>query len=395
MSLFIENLRKGINSGHPYEYTCPSPGFYPYQWLWDSSLHGIAFRHAAPDRAKQETETLLSKQKENGFISCVTIWNKKHFFDELLYMTTITQPPVIPITIEKIYETTHDTDFVRRTYPRAKKFLNWLSRNRDEDGDGLVRIIHPWEDGDDGNPSFDEQMGFGERPNSLAYFYSLFKLVSKYRLLGWDEEKISTQKLFSAKTALFNSIYARSLFSMSGLSKILGNGDSDYFDSQYKLTRDAIIRSMWSEKDKIFYNLDQNGKQVAVKTISSLMPLILPDLPGYYSSNLVSHLTNKDEFWTPYPVPSVATNEPTFNPGRGFALWRGPSWVNTNWFLVEGLMQKGYTSTAKTITERTREMVKKSGFREFYNPLTAEGHGAKNFTWSTLVFDMSHSLRSL
>ena len=37
-------------------------------------------------------------------------------------------------------------------------------------------------------------------------------------------------------------------------------------------------------------------------------------------------------------------------------------------------------------------VIKKSGFREYYNPLTGDGLGAKDFGWSTLVMDMMKRL---
>lgn len=39
----------------------------------------------------------------------------------------------------------------------------------------------------------------------------------------------------------------------------------------------------------------------------------------------------------------------------------------------------------------SRKLVKKSGFREYYNPFTAQGLGAHNFGWSALVIDMRTS----
>jgi len=35
-------------------------------------------------------------------------------------------------------------------------------------------------------------------------------------------------------------------------------------------------------------------------------------------------------------------------------------------------------------------MVARSGIREFYKPFTAEGEGAVDFGWTTLVLDMIH-----
>jgi hypothetical protein len=32
--------------------------------------------------------------------------------------------------------------------------------------------------------------------------------------------------------------------------------------------------------------------------------------------------------------------------------------------------------------------MERSGFREYYDPLTGEGHGAREFTWTGLLLDM-------
>jgi hypothetical protein len=41
-----------------------------------------------------------------------------------------------------------------------------------------------------------------------------------------------------------------------------------------------------------------------------------------------------------------------------------------------------------TSTVTQPPLIAKSGFREYYNPLTGEGFGARNFGWSTLLIDM-------
>jgi hypothetical protein len=37
-------------------------------------------------------------------------------------------------------------------------------------------------------------------------------------------------------------------------------------------------------------------------------------------------------------------------------------------------------------------LVQQSGFREYYDPLTGQGHGAANFTWPGLLLDMQQLL---
>ena len=104
------------------------------------------------------------------------------------------------------------------------------------------------------------------------------------------------------------------------------------------------------------------------------------------------HLLNEREFWTPYPVPSVAATEPSFDPlHRTGVPWRGPTWVNVNWYLYWGLRAHGYAAVARELATRTVAMVARGGVREFYHPYTGEGQGATEFGWSTLVLDLAQS----
>ena len=71
--------------------------------------------------------------------------------------------------------------------------------------------------------------------------------------------------------------------------------------------------------------------------------------------------------------------------------------MNTNWYLSRGLRHHGRADLARIIEQRSAELVERSGFREYYDPRTGEGHGARDFSWSALVIDMlerSESSRS-
>jgi Mannosylglycerate hydrolase MGH1-like glycoside hydrolase domain len=81
--------------------------------------------------------------------------------------------------------------------------------------------------------------------------------------------------------------------------------------------------------------------------------------------------------------------EPSFRAGfDGFRCWRGPSWVNTAWLLVPPLRELGYTAAAERIVASLGSAVAREGFREYYNPLTGKGLGARDFGWSTLLVDL-------
>jgi hypothetical protein len=62
--------------------------------------------------------------------------------------------------------------------------------------------------------------------------------------------------------------------------------------------------------------------------------------------------------------------------------------VATNWLIVLGLQKHGYDDVAAAIVERTRQLVEREGFREFYSPYSGRPAGASGFGWSTLAVDM-------
>ena len=69
-------------------------------------------------------------------------------------------------------------------------------------------------------------------------------------------------------------------------------------------------------------------------------------------------------------IPSVARNDPHFDPET---LWRGPVWVNINYFFIEALRQVGEHDLARALTEKTLDLVmSQPSIYEYYNSETGE-----------------------
>ena len=101
-------------------------------------------------------------------------------------------------------------------------------------------------------------------------------------------------------------------------------------------------------------------------------------------------MVDPDEFWMKYPVPSVARSEESFGPLTDTRyIWRGTTWINTNWFLCKGLLRHGKKKLYEKIRAKTCKLIEKHGFCEYYDPTTGEpGAAMRNFGWSTLAADM-------
>ena len=397
--ILLTNLRRGVAdwNGKEYSFVCPALVGYPFQWFWDSCFHAIALIHLDQDQAQAELNTLMSAALPNGFIPHLVFWEMGKQSDFLRrnlvgqtspYYSSTIQPPLIAYAVERVYEAAGNNAFRDAALPILVAFYRWLRQHRDPDEDGLIAVIQPEEAGTDCSPKYDEVLGL-EKLTNEGFVAALKKVYAEYEPMRGDDRRILEADVFHFEDVLVNSIYALSLRS---LARLLGNApEAAEFRREADKTVDALLSKCWDEEAEAFFDLSGVAESpVKVVTISSLMPLILDDLPRHNVERLVDRwVTSPHHFWLPYPLPSVPASDPKFLPGNphGF-IWRGPSWINTNWFLSRGLRRHGYPDLADTIVARSHDAIEKSGFREYYHPYTGEGLGAREFAWSTLALDM-------
>ena len=62
--------------------------------------------------------------------------------------------------------------------------------------------------------------------------------------------------------------------------------------------------------------------------------------------------------------------------------------MNTAWLLLPPMAELGYEGEAGRILHGLARAIDREGFREYYDPRTGRGHGARDFGWSTLVVDL-------
>lgn len=404
-NLLLTNARQGkTKEGEEYFYVCPSPGRYPHQWFWDSCFHAISMSNFNVDLAKKELKTLISCTGPDGFLPHIIYWQNSliketwliRFFYNSTKFTRLTQPPLIGVALEKIYEKDNDKAFLKNVLPAVTKFYEWIKENRIVDKTELPFIIHPWESGMDESPQFDPVLGLKKERFHLLLKYKLvreqIKLLIRLKKLNWNVKTIGKEKrLFLVKNCLFNSIYALGLRSIAHLWEKLGEREKHKrFLTLASKTEQAILKYHYDPELKGFVDLwGTDNIKIPIISISSLSPLILDNIPLKIIEELIKELLlEKNNFWTPYPVPTVPKNSPYFDPKNHWPLWRGPVSINTNWLVFLGLQKHGYKDIAFEIAKKTKRMIEKSQFREFYSPLTGEGIGARNYSWSTLIVDM-------
>jgi len=371
-----QNWREGEQAGRPYAYTEPSPGRYPWQWYWDSCFAAIVWRRFEPARARAELESLLAAQRPNGFIGHTIFWRQPVSLPRLAFYNVATrsgflqtetiQPPLLAWAWRLAVGDP-------REEPRIGAQMDWLAEERDLEGDGLLWIVQPDESGLDASPKFEEVWGW--RANGRAGFPLL---VRRNRRLGFNAKRLRERGAPRLCEALVNTFWSLSL-------QALGRPSAT----------PALVDRLWDERRGLFVDEAQPGTiRPRTVTWSSLAPLALPDLPEAIGRRLVEeHLLNEREFLTPVAPPSVAACEPSYEPGGGSGpirrYWRGPTWVNSAWMVWLGMRRLGYEDEARRLADGVIAAAAREGLREYYDPRTGKGLGAKDFAWSTLVAELA------
>lgn len=370
-----QNWHEGDWDGRSYAYTEPSPGRYPWQWYWDSCFAAIVRRRFDTAKARAELESLLGVQRADGFIGHTIFWRQPVSLTRLAFynvesrralQTETIQPPLLAWAW-KIAVGDPAPE------PRIGAQADWLAANRDLEGDGLLWIVQPDESGLDASPKFDPVWG---RRSTGSLGFPL--LVARNRRLGFDARRIRERRGPVLCETVVNTLWSLSL-------QALGRPSAT----------PALVERLWDERRGLFLDEAQpGGERPGIVTWAALAPLALPDLPERIGRRLVEeHLLNASEFLTPVAPPSVAISEPSCEPGGGRGpirrYWRGPTWINSAWMVWLGMRRLGYEQEAQRLADGLIETVVREGLREYYDPRTGKGLGAKDFAWSALIAEMA------
>lgn len=342
-------------------------------------------------------------QEEDGFVGHMLYWNKfipsritdifqgkpslKNFYRP--HMTALIQPPLAAQSVLRIYNSDGQVGFVKEMYPKLKKYYSAVEKHRVFEDNGLISIITYFEAGMDWKPSYDEVVGFKGKGNPLLFLKVVAVDFSNF-INNYNIKKIYHKGHFIVKDAGINTIYAQNLQAMAALARLVHPEDAAEYEEKSQKVINSILTLMYDDNDKAFYDLHgKHNTKLKTLTPTIFFPLVLKEVSDSIAKNVIErHLLNREEFAVPYPIPSVSINHPAFKPNQSVYIWRGPTWAIYNWFLHQCLIERGYRREASRLVDTLKELIKKSGFREYYHPFTGEGYGAYDFTWSTLIIDM-------
>lgn len=414
-------------------YTQPAQGLYPHQWLWDSCFTAIGLRHLDVDRAQTELTSLLRGQWRNGMLPNII------FRDDLQYRTDrnmwrswvspyapdgvattgITQPPMLAeavVQIGKKLDGPERRQWYRKMYQPLLDYHNWLYTDRDPHSEGLVLQIHPWETGTDNTPPWmhelhEHQLSWWvsafeklhlapvvnlfrrdtksvpvDQRFSAVEALALFDTQLRLRRKSYDIDRILNHGLFAIEDVVFNSIFIRANQHLKHIARDLKEELPEELAKRMRRTEKAL-EELWDPFLGQYYSRDfMTHNLIKIPSLGTLLPLYSGAISKENAAHLVKLIESSKMFGTPYPIPSVPVDTPYFHRKL---YWQGPSWVNMNWLIIDGLERYGYHDHAEALRESTLEMVGRNGFHEYFDPLDGSPAGGANFSWTAaLTIDM-------
>lgn len=407
-------------------YTVPAGDLYPHQWLWDSCFTAIGLAHLDVDRAKAELTSLIRGQWANGMVPHIIFSDKKRDINQRsqegwlnphapngLITSGLTQPPLLAeavVRIGKKLSLPERRSWYRQMYPHILHYHKWLYKDRAKDG--LIILLHPYESGLDNSPAWSFELHTKAWPWWLKVLkklkitaaLSLFRrdtrqvpsaqradnaeglaawaLIRKLSRKAYDSRAILKSPKLAVADLAFNCIFIRANAHLQTIAKTIGQELPDELLKQMQESEIAL-EHLWDEQSGQYFSGDALTSHLIMEpTIATLLPLYAGCISAERAQQLVSMLGKRNLFKANWPVPSVPLGSSSFSPIR---YWQGPTWVNTNWLIIDGLKRSGFGDEAESLRQKTIDMVAKSGCYEYFNPLNGSPEGANNFSWTAAL----------
>jgi len=280
--------------------------------------------------------------------------------------------------------------FLRQALGAGESFMRFWSDHRDADHDGLFE----W-----GGNAVLESVRDSQVPI--------------WELLGKDDP--TAPSLVEAVD--LNSMLVREMRALGDMAEELGEKPSAArWRERAEALAARINATMWDPETRFYYNVDRATNGFTVKTpagttldlrrkeIIGFLPLWAGVAPPDRAQALVHHLTNPAEFWRRFGVPTLAADDPGYEPRiTRCCQWNGAVWLEWNYLVFDGLRHYGYRREARELGERMIEAAalqlrRNHRFWESYSPDEETLASPMNYIWDSIlarvIVDLEEDARS-
>jgi Trehalase len=344
---------------------------YKNVWLETQPMGGYMYGRRDPEIARNNIEIFMDHQRVDGRLpGMVSVKDGKLVSHYGWFQGFCFAEPAL----ETWYLLGKDKAFGDKLYTSLEKFDGYLWKTRDSDGDGCLETWCVWDTGEDGCVRFGKAPCEWplETPPSLEV---VLKTLNKKDLENPESEQfllpIESMDVMSYSYAC-RDVLAR-------LSKALGNGKEADWRQKAEAVQKALKNRLWDSQKHACYDRDRDNKTMDVLFQGNIKCMYMGSFDQEMADAFIQHnLMNKQVFWTPFPLPSIAANDKLFRNKAGND-WSGQPQGLTWQRSISALENYGHTAEL-TLLGRIflANLAKHKKFTQQYDPYTGEPNKSAN-----------------
>ena len=190
-----------------------------------------------------------------------------------------------------------DKEYLKTLFESLKDFDNYLWTYRDSNGDGCLENWCIWDVGED---------------NSTVYMLKGLKMPEHGAFGKSTPPRDYMDMPYESPQYMGYSCLIRD--TLAKISDILDNGEAELWREGANKVRALARRNLWDEVRHAFFMKNKHGEVIDALTQENIKCLYC----GLFTKDMADafikeHLFNENEFYTPYPFPAIAINDPYFH----------------------------------------------------------------------------------
>ena len=254
-------------------------------------------------------DNFYNKQRADGYIQRVYWETDGKMANEPSFDEPMVNPPLFAWIEWRYYQISGDSSRFKKVLPVLIKYFEWTEKNcRTKKGKGLFYIT-----------------GLGSGMDNTPR-----KNVGKAAWIDYSAQQALAALYITKIAQVQNEINTYEIY----LEK-------------YTEIKNKINTLLWNNQTYFYYDLTESDTLSSTMHIGAFWTLISEVCTSDKLPSVLSHLKNPDEFWRPHLVPTLAANQPEYDPKGHY--WLGSVWAPTNYMVIKGLMANKEYSLADTV----------------------------------------------
>lgn len=320
---------------------------YPGIWLECAPQEGEVYSLIRPDIGKNNHMAFFDLQREDGYLPCSIK------MDTIGYgQLQLVVPPAA--TAYEVATRIGDQELLEAAYRACSRYDAWLMKYRNTRGTGLIEGFCTYDTGHDNSPRW---KGIPNRcPDADA------RKCPDIPGMPWLSPDLSAS-VYGGRVAL------------AKIAKAIGKtAEADHWMEEAAKIRKLIMDRLYSPEDGSFYDLDTNNKFIRVRgdVISRVLSEHVVDQKTF-ENVYAKEIHNPKAFWAPYPLPSIALDDPAFVRPIPRNSWGGATQALTALRAPRWMEYYGKPADLGEMMQKWIEAISRhTEFRQQMDPLTGD-----------------------